>query len=216
MSLTIYGIGASRASRPLWTALELGVPFQHVPTPYAGGATRTPEYLAINPNGHIPAVVDERPEGRVVVWESMACALYIARHHGKADGVGIAPATPYEDAQALRWSFWAASEAEADALTVLMHRMVMPADQRKPELADAAERRLAVPFRVIEAELTAARARGHAFLAADRFTLADLLVATVLGWARMSGPLMQAHPVTAEWLGRCVARPAFAQARGMA
>jgi glutathione S-transferase len=205
MSLTIYGIGASRASRPLWTALELGVPFQHVPTPYAGGATRTPEYLAINPNGHIPAVVDERPEGRVVVWESMACALYIARHHGQADGVSIAPATPFEDAQALRWSFWAASEAEADALTVLMHRMVMPA-----------ERRLAVPFRVIEAELTAAKARGHAFLAADRFTVADLLVATVLGWARMSGPLMQAHPVTAEWLGRCVARPAFAQARGMA
>ena len=107
-------------------------------------------------------------------------------------------------------------EAEADALTVLMHRMVMPADQRKPELADAAERRLAVPFRVIEAELTAAKARGHAWLAADRFTVADLLVATVLGWARVAGPLMQAHPVTAEWLGRGVARPAFAQARAMA
>lgn len=216
MSLTIHGIVASRAIRPLWAAAELGVAYEHVPTPFEGGATRTPAFLALNPNGHIPVVIDRRPEGEVVVWESMACALYIARHHGKADGVGIAPATPYEDAQALRWSFWAASEAEADALTVLMHRMVMPADQRKPELADAAERRLAVPFRVIEAELTAARARGHAFLAADRFTLADLLVATVLGWARMSGPLMQAHPVTAEWLGRCVARPAFAQARGMA
>ena len=67
-----------------------------------------------------------------------------------------------------------------------------------------------------QAELTAAKARGHAWLAADRFTVADLLVATVLGWARVAGPLMQAHPVTAEWLGRCVARPAFAQARAMA
>ena len=45
MTLKIYGIGASRAARPLWTALELGVQFEHMATPYAGGATRTPEFL---------------------------------------------------------------------------------------------------------------------------------------------------------------------------
>jgi glutathione S-transferase len=52
MSLTIYGIAASRASRPLWAATELGLTFKHVATPYAGGATRTPEFLAIHGNGH--------------------------------------------------------------------------------------------------------------------------------------------------------------------
>ena len=83
MTLKIHGIGASRAARPLWTALELGVAFEHFATPYAGGATRTPEFLAINPNGHIPVVVDERPEGTVTVWESMACTLYLAKVHGK-------------------------------------------------------------------------------------------------------------------------------------
>ena len=62
MTLKIYGIGASRAVRPIWTAIELGVPFEHIPTPFQGGATRTPEFLAINPNGHIPVLVDERPE----------------------------------------------------------------------------------------------------------------------------------------------------------
>ena len=86
MTLKIYGIGASRAVRPIWTALELGVPFEHIATPYQGGATRTHEFLAVNPNGHIPALFDERPEGAVTVWESMACALYIARVHGQADG----------------------------------------------------------------------------------------------------------------------------------
>ena len=65
-----------------------------------GGATRTPEFLAINPNGHIPALVDERPEGPVTVWESMACALYIARVHGRADGQSITPATAREEAEA--------------------------------------------------------------------------------------------------------------------
>lgn len=219
MSLTIYGIPASRAIRPLWAACELGLNFRHVSLPYEGGATRTADFLALNPNGHIPVVVDERPEapgGRVVVWESMACALYVARHHGVADGRSITPATPREDAEALRWSFWAVTETEADALTVLMHRMVMPAERRKPELAEAAERRLAVPLRVIEQHLAAQQAAGCDFLAAARFTIADLCVASVLNWARPARALMEAHPLTHAWIVRCMERPAQHAAKALA
>lgn len=215
MSLTIHGIAASRAIRPLWAATELRLAFTHVPTPYAGGATRTPEFLALNPNGHIPVVVDARPEGEVVVWESMACALYVARHHGVADGQSITPATPAEDADALRWSFWAVTECEADALTVLMHRMAMPADRRKPELAEAAEKRLAVPLRVLEQHLAAQQARGQSHLAAERFTIADLCVASVLNWARPAKALMEAHPLVHDWIVRCMARPAQHAAKAL-
>lgn len=213
MSLTIYGIPASRAVRPLWAATELGLDFKHVDLPYQGGGTRTAEYLAVNPNGRVPAVVDAQPEGEVVVWESMACALYIARHHGKADGASIAPATPREDAEALRWSFWAVTEAEADALTVLMHRLVMPEDRRKPELADAAERRLAKPVNVVEQHLQRQKDAGQTHLAAERFTVADLCVASVLNWARPSKALMEANPLTHEWVLRCMARPAYLAVR---
>ena len=215
MSLTIHGIAASRAIRPLWAATELGLAFTHVPTPYAGGATRTPEFLALNPNGHIPVVVDARPEGEVVVWESMACALYVARHHGVADGHSITPANPAEDADALRWSFWAVTECEADALTVLMHRMAMPADRRKPELAEAAEKRLAVPLRVLEQHLAVQHARGQSHLAAERFTIADLCVASVLNWARPAKALMEAHPLVHDWIVRCMARPAQHAAKAL-
>lgn len=222
MSLTIYGIPASRAVRPLWAATELGLDFAHVNLPYQGGATRTPEFRAINPNGHIPVVVDRRPAeegGEVVVWESMACALYIARHHGQVDGGSITPATPREDAEALRWSFWAVTEVESDALTVLMHRMVMPPDRRKPELAAIAERRLAVPFRVIEQHLQRQQQHqqpGHApFLAASRFTVADLCVASVLNWARPARDLMAAHPLTHDWIVRCIERPAHVAVKAL-
>lgn len=215
MTLSIHGIAASRALRPLWAATELGLAFDHVPTPYQGGATRTPEFLALNPNGHIPVVVDARPEGEVVVWESMACALYIARHHGAADGVSITPATPREDAEALRWSFWVMSECEADALTVLMHRVVMPPDRRKPELAEAAERRLAVPLRVIEQHLVRQHERGESHLAAARFTVADLCVASVLQWLRLSRGRMAEYPLTRDWVRACVARPAFHAAQAL-
>ena len=215
MTLKIYGIGPSRAARPIWTALELGVPFDLISTPYAGGATRTPEFLAINPNGHIPVLIDERAEGAITVWESMACALYIARVHGKADGQTIAPATPREEAEALRWSFWTVSELEADALTVLMHRMAMPEDQRKPELADKAESRLKVPLAVLEKHLQAQHAKGEAHLAANRFTVADLCVASVASWVRPAAVLLAQYPAVSSWLKVCLDRPAQAQARAM-
>ncbi|PKO31767.1 MAG: glutathione S-transferase family protein [Betaproteobacteria bacterium HGW-Betaproteobacteria-9] len=215
MSLTIHGIPASRAVRPLWAATELGLDFVHVPTPFQGGATRRPEFLALNPNGHIPVVVDARPEGEVVVWESMACALYIARHHGQPDGRSITPVNAREDAEALRWSFWAVNECEADALTVLMHRLVMPAERRKPELAAAAEKRLVVALRVIERHLQTQQARGESHLAADRFTVADLCVASVLNWARVARGLMAAHPLSHEWIVRCTERPAHLAAKAL-
>ena len=215
MTLKIYGIGPSRAVRPIWTALELGVPFELISTPYAGGATRTPEFLAINPNGHIPVLIDERPEGAITVWESMACALYIARLYGKVDGQSITPATPREEAEALRWSFWTVSELEKDALTVLMHRMAMPEDQRKPELAEQAESRLKVPLAVLEQHLQAQHAKGEAYLAANRFTVADVCVASVASWIRPAADLLAQYPAVAAWVKACVERPAQAQARGM-
>jgi glutathione S-transferase len=215
MTLKIYGIGASRAARPIWTALELGVPFELISTPYAGGATRTPEFLALNPNGHIPVVVDERPEGAVTVWESMACALYIARVHGKADGQSITPATPREEAEALRWSFWTVTELEKDALTVLMHRMAMPADQRKHELAEQAESRLKVPLAALELHLQMQHAKGEAYLAANRFTVADVCVASVSNWVRPASTLLAQYPAVAAWLQACVERAAHQQAREM-
>ena len=215
MTLKIYGIGPSRAVRPLWTALELGAPFELISTPYAGGATRTPEFMALNPNGHIPVVVDERPEGTVTVWESMACALYIARVHGKADGQSITPATPREEAEALRWSFWTVTELEKDALTVLMHRMAMPEAQRKPELAEQAESRLKVPLAVLEQHLQAQHAQGEAYLAANRFTVADVCVASVANWVRPAAALLAQYPAVSAWVQACVERPAHQQARAM-
>lgn len=215
MTLKIYGISASRAARPLWAALELGVPFEQIAMTYKAGATRTPEFLALNPNGHVPVVVDERPEGAVTVWESMACVLYIARVHGRADGQLITPANAREEAEALRWSFWAVTELENDALTVLMHRMAMPTEQRKPELAAQAENRLKVPLAVLESHLQAQHAQGEAYLAANRFTVADVCVASVANWIRPAAALLAQYPAVSSWLHACVERPAQKQARAM-
>ena len=207
MSLKIYGIAASRASRPLWVAHELALAYEHVPVNYQNGGTRTPEFLALNPNGHIPVVQDDG----VVVWESMACALYLAEHYKGPDGLNLAAQNKAESAEILRWTFWAMTECEKDALTILMHTLLMPADRRKPELAAEAVRRMAGPLRVIEQHLA-----GSAYLAGERFTVADIAVASVLAWLRPAPVLLAACPATDQWLTRCLARPAQMQVRALA
>lgn len=206
MTLKIYGIAASRASRPLWVAHELGLAYEHVPLPYQGGATRTPEFLALNPNGHIPVVDDNG----VLVWESMACALYLA---GRFQGEGAEPLAAVnhaEQAEILSWSFWAVTECETDALTFLMHRVAMPPERRKPELAVQAAHRLLPALRVLEQHL---QDRDH--IAGERFTVADICVASVLAWVQRAEAMPQ-YPRLAGWLERCLARPAQIQVRALA
>ena len=210
MTLKIYGTAASRAARPLWVAQELGLAYEHIPVHYLGSATRTPEFLAINPNGRIPVVDDDG----ILVWESMACALYLAERF-KSNNQNSQPSLAAENraelADILRWSFWVVTECEKDALTFLMHRVLMPLERRKPQLAEEAQRRLLAPLRVLEQHLQA-----NPYLAGERFTVADICVASVLAWVQGTNELMAQCPRVGEWLQRCMARPAFQQVRLMA
>ncbi|WP_431095763.1 glutathione S-transferase family protein [Polaromonas aquatica] len=207
MTLKIYGTAASRAARPLWVAHEMSLTYEHVALPYVGGATRTPEFLAINPNGRIPVVDDDG----VLVWESMACVLYLAERF-KAPGLPLLAAQNHaEQADILRWSFWVVTECEKDALAFLMHRIMMPAERRKPQLATDAERHLLGPLRVLEQHL-----QGRSYLAGERFTVADICVASVLAWVQGAASLMAQCPAVDEWLKRCLARPAYRAVRLMA
>jgi len=207
MTLKIYGTAASRAARPLWVAQELGLDYEHIALPYLGGATRTPEFLALNPNGRIPVLDDDG----IIVWESMACALYLAERF-KGDGLIVLAAQNHaEQAEILRWSFWAVTEYEKDALAFLMHGALMPPERRKPELAALAQRRLLAPLRVLEQHL-----QSRPYLAGGRFTVADVCVASVVAWVESASELMGACPCVEAWLQRCLARPAFQAVRAMA
>ncbi len=206
MTLKIYGIAASRTSRPLWVAQELGLDYQHIAQVYEGGATRTPEFLALNANGHIPVIDDDG----IIVWESMACALYLAERFQAADGSSLAAQNHAERAEILRWTFWVVTECEKDALSFLMHRVAMAEERRKPELALQADRRLAPVLQVLEQHL-----QGRSYIAGERFTVADICVASVLAWAQRADA-MAACPRVSDWLQRCLARPAQLQVRVMA
>lgn len=93
--LRIYGVARTRAFRVLWIAKELGLDYEHIPTEIGPVGARKPEYLAINPNGRLPAIEDDD----FVLWESLAITLYLAKKHQR-----LYPATLDGEARAWQWS----------------------------------------------------------------------------------------------------------------
>ena len=95
--IKLYGVPGSRAMRSLWMLEELGVPYENIKINFATGDTRKPDYLKINPNGHIPALQD----GDVTLLESLAINLYLARKFDK----GLWPKTVAGEGHASAQSF---------------------------------------------------------------------------------------------------------------
>jgi glutathione S-transferase len=194
-SLKIYGIPQSRASRCLWLARELGVPFENIPVHF-NKVRESPELLAINPNARVPAIDDNGFK----LYESMAINLYLARKYGA--GKDLVPTTPEDEARTIQWSFWVMTEVERPLLALLLH------NESRPRLEEAiltqARQSLDRPLAVLEAHL-----KDCDYLLGDHFTLADLNVASVIRWTRGAKLDLAAYPRIAGWLDRCTSRPAF-------
>lgn len=201
--LKIHGTYRSRAFRNIWLAKELGIPYEIVPViqAYRLAArapdiptmnTRSPEFQRLNPAGQIPVIDDDG----VILSESLAINLYLARKHGgPLGGKSLA-----EEGQMLRWSFWAATEIEAAALAVLIH--AESGEDTGP--AFDAEATLRDKFPVLVQALSAS-----GWLVGGRFTVADLNVAEVVRYAVPASALFDDNPAVKAWLAACQARPAF-------
>jgi glutathione S-transferase len=199
--IKLYGIPRSRTVRPLWMLEELGVPYENVRVSFVN-ETRMPAYLKINPNGHIPALED----GDLVLFESMAINLYLARKYDK----GLWPKNVADEGRAYQWSLWAITELEEPVLTALMHRVFLPKEQREAKKAEDAAERFKQPLGVLDGALA-----GREYLVGNAFGVADLNVASVLAWAPLGGLDVSATRNVSGWLGRCTARPAFARVQRM-
>ncbi len=204
--LKIYGTPGSRAARTLWISRELGLQYEHIPTHFADGGTKSPEFLAINPAGRVPAIDDDGFR----LAESMAINIYLAKKHGGE----LAPKSLEDEARMLQWTFWAMTEVEKPLLTVLMQRMELPAGSdiekyfrerspKDPAAEQAALKTLEHPLSVLNGHLAS-----RPYILGESFTVADLNVASVLTLGLAAKFDFSAHPNVQQWLGRCTARPA--------
>ena len=206
MTLKIYGVLRSRATRPIWMAKELGLAYEHVPViqyyrlpnPTAADVplnTQSPAFLAVNPNGLVPTIDDDG----FVLNELLAITLYLARKHGGT----LAPKDVREEGQMIMWSLWAATECEGHALRAMQNAPAVTT--RDPGVYDSSVTALAPKFAVLDKALR--ESGGH--LVGGRFTVADLNVAEIIRYAQAAPELFASAPNVQGWITACQSRPAF-------
>jgi glutathione S-transferase len=154
------------------TAKQLGIALNHKQVDVLKGETRTPDFLAMNPNGMVPVLVD----GDVRLWESNAIQCYVA---SKSDN-DLWPKT-FLRYDIMRWQAWELAHFGAAARVLVFQRVLKPllgqgkADQARCEEEEGRFKRFAA---VLDGALA-----GKRFLVNDQLTLADFCVAAPLSHA---------------------------------
>ncbi len=197
--LRIHGSARSRTIRTLWMVGELGLEYEHNDVLPRSPGTRTPEFLALNPNARVPVIEDDG----FVLSESMAINLYLAKKHGK-----LYPADARNEALTWQWSFWETDRLDRQIVTYANHTMALPEAQRDPALAKAAWDEVVPALDVLEIALAKAP-----WLAGDAFSVADLNVASALYRGLFLD--LRSWPAVTTWLRTCWDRPAAKRARAM-
>jgi glutathione S-transferase len=196
--LRIYGVARTRAFRALWMAKELGLGYEHLPIEIGDAGARSPEFLALNPNGRLPFIDDDG----FVLFESLAMTLYLAKKHAQR---GLYPATLQDEAKAWQWSFWAISEVDRGVNIWSLHAVRLPPAERDAGKRDEALKVLQKPFKVLDAAVSK-----QDYLLGSRFSVADLNVAAVI--SRAVDMDLAAFPYLKTWLTRCLDRLAAREA----
>ncbi len=195
----LYGISGSRAFRSIWAMEEIGVDYEHVPTSFRGDA-QAPEYLRINPNGRIPALVD----GDLKLFESMAINMYLAKKYGQR----LMPQDLQGEAQALQWSVWGISEIEPQQMQIVVQKLFTPEDKRNPKVIAGATKALSRPLGVLNETLGERQ-----YLLGDEFSIADLNLAGVMDLFNMIDFDVSAWPNVQRWLADCYGRDSYGKAK---
>ena len=179
-------------------AKELGLDYEHIPVEIGDAGARKPEFLAINPNGRLPAIDD----GGFVLFESLAITLYLAKKHSTGT---LYPATLEGEAKAWQWSLWAVTEVDRGVNIWSLHAVRLPPAERDAAKRAEALAVLAAPFKVLDAAVAK-----QPYLLGNDFTVADLNVAAVI--SRAIDMDLSATPHLKAWLQRCLERPAAREA----
>ena len=198
MSITLYFAPGTRATRIAFLLEELGVPWHKVTLDLAQREHKAPAYLAINPNGVVPALKD----GDTVIFESVAIALYLADRYTQK-GLAPPPDSPLRG-RYLSWMVWSMTTLEPPIGDVYLERL-KPAEQQSAAATAAAMEQFRSSAQVLEGELIGP------YLLGDSLSAADVMVGCVLVFADMLG-MLEGHQRLRDYVARITARPAFGRA----
>lgn len=186
MTLRIYGDSRSgNCLKVKWTAEYLDIPYEWLEVDVMTGATRTPEFLLMNPAGQVPTVIlsDGRP-----LAQSNAIILHLA------EGSDLIPADPYARAKMLEWMFWEQYSHEPTIAVVRFQIAFLgkPREEVEPRLIERGEAALARMEQALGKS---------AFLVGEKPTLADVALVAYTRVAHEGGFNLARYPAVRTWVG---------------
>jgi glutathione S-transferase len=201
MSIVFYEAPMSSASPVACALRELDVPHERVRLDLAAGDQRKPEFLKLNPNGKVPTlVVDGTP-----MFEALAIMMWLGERFGMAARLWPAADDPAR-LEAMSWSTWAYVTFGS-----VLYRVVLATSV--DTLKNTAHAEHAQKDAQKDAQSLLGILDGHLasrpYLLGQSFSLADLIVGSVIAYGTYVGIPVDAHAHVQDWLARCQARPAW-------
>ena len=200
--LTIWGRANSvNVQKVLWCLAELDLAYERIDAGMAFGKNDRPEYLAMNPNGRVPTLVD----GDYVLWESNSIMRYLNLAYGR--GSPIYPRSPQARAAVDRWLDWTLSTLQPVDRPVFWSLVRTPVEERDMVAIQKDVDAEAVVWRIPEALLASRR-----FIEGDQFTIADIAIgAFARRWFGVEGVAKPKLPNLERWFAQISERPGFAK-----
>jgi glutathione S-transferase len=200
--LKIWGRKNSvNVQKVLWCLSELDLGYERIDAGMAFGRNNEPDYLAMNPNGRVPTLVD----GDFVLWESNSVMRYLARAY--APESTLYPKAPRARAGVDRWLDWTLSTLQPVDRPVFWALVRTPVAQRDMVAIQKDADAEAVQWRIVDAQLATRR-----FIEGDDFTIADIALGTYARrWFGVEGINKPVLPQLDRWFAQFAGRKGFAE-----
>ncbi len=200
MSITFYSAPMSSASPVAAALAELNVPHETITLDLKAGDQRKPAYLTLNPNGKVPTlVVDGTP-----MFEALAIMQWLGDRFGVSQRLWPAADSPAR-MQAMAWSTW----AYVTYGTALVMLQLATSEHGDKALHNAAQAKFAKGEVDRLLGLLDARLAQQPYVLGTEYSLADLIVASVIGYGVYLGAAVDGHAHVKQWLERYQARESF-------
>ena len=196
-ALTLYGMsGSGNCYKPALLMRQLGVPFTWVEVDILAGGSRTPQFLARNPNGKVPLLeITDRGETRALA-ESNAMLCYLA------EGTHLLPDDRWPRAQVLQWLFFEQYSHEPYVATVRFWVKYLNKQHEWQDRISEAMKKGYAALGVMEQQLARTP-----FLAGAAYTIADIALYAYTHVAHEGGFSLERHPAVRAWLARVEQQP---------
>jgi len=198
--ITIWGrANSANVQKVLWCCDELVLPFERIDAGQQYGRLDEPAYLALNPNGKIPTLVD----GNFTLWESNAILRYLAMEYGPSSL--LYPTDPKVRALIERWLDWSIGTLAPAERPVFITLVRTPVEKRDMAKLAADLDGVAAQWRLLDRHL-----QGRFFLENERFSLADIVIGTFAKrWFGLEGVARPPLPNLERWYQRIAQRQGF-------